>query len=93
MGGLSIENGAALQKLADYWELRKRNYSTRLASVPRNLRAGRARTVEEILTRKLIRTKVTVTSNSLAKRSSFRESSFMLTQANYRKLQRIVKQK
>ena len=46
MGGLSIENGAALQKLADYWELRKRNYSTRLARVPRNLRAGRARTVE-----------------------------------------------
>ena len=33
MGGLSIENGASLQKLADYWELRKRNYSTRLARV------------------------------------------------------------
>ena len=30
---------------------------------------------------------VVVTSNSLVKRSSFRESSFVLTQANYRKLQ------
>ena len=79
MGGLSIENGASLQKLADYWELRKRNYSTRLARVPSNLRAGRARAVEEIVTRKLIRTKVTVTSNSLAKGSSFRKSSFVLT--------------
>ena len=28
---------------------------------------------------------VLVTSNSLAKRSSFRESCFVLTQANYRK--------
>ena len=37
------------------------------------------------------KSKVAVTSNSLAKRSSFRESSFVLTQANYRKLQRKVK--
>ena len=43
----------------------------------------------------LIRLKklLSVTSNSLAKRSSFRESSFVLAQANYRKLQRIVKRK
>ena len=34
-----------------------------------------------------------VTSNSLAKQSSFRESSFVLTQAEYRKLQRIVERK
>ena len=38
-------------------------------------------------------TKVAVTSNSLAKRSSFRESSFVLTQVNYLKLQKTVKQK
>ena len=36
---------------------------------------------------------VAVTSNSLAKRSSFRESSFVPTQANYRKFQRTVKRK
>ena len=36
---------------------------------------------------------VTVTPNSLAKRSSFRESSFVLTQANYQKFQRKVKRK
>ena len=36
---------------------------------------------------------VAVTSNSLNKRSSFKESSFVLTQANYSKLQRTVKQK
>ena len=41
----------------------------------------------------LLQTKVAVTSNSLAKRSSFRESSFVLTQANYQKLQRTGKQK
>ena len=34
-----------------------------------------------------------ITSNSLAKLSSFRESSFALTQVNYRKLRRTVKQK
>ena len=34
-----------------------------------------------------------VTSNSLAKRSSFRESSFSLTPTNYQKLQRTVKRK
>ena len=36
---------------------------------------------------------VAVTSNSLAKQSSFRGSSFVLTQAEYRKLQRIVERK
>ena len=41
----------------------------------------------------LLQTKVAVTSNSLAKRSSFRESSFVLTQANYQKLQRTGKRK
>ena len=34
-----------------------------------------------------------VTSNSLAKRSSFRESSFVLVQVNHQKLQRTVKRK
>ena len=42
---------------------------------------------------RLLRTKVAVTSNSLAKRSSFRESSFVLTQTNYQKLQRTGKRK
>ena len=37
--------------------------------------------------------KLTVTSNSLAKQSSFRESSFVLMQANYQELQSIAKQK
>ena len=41
----------------------------------------------------VIKSKVAVTSNSLVKGSSFRESSFVLTQANYRKLQSIVKRK
>ena len=41
----------------------------------------------------LIKIKVAVTSNFLAKRSSIRESSFVLTQANYRKFQRIIKRK
>ena len=36
---------------------------------------------------------VAVTSNSLAKRSSFKESSFVLRQANYPKLQRTVEGK
>ena len=36
---------------------------------------------------------VAVTSNSLTQRSSFGESIFVLTQANYRKLQRTVKRK
>ena len=36
---------------------------------------------------------ITVSYNYLAKRSSFRESSFVLTQANYRRLQRKVKRK
>ena len=36
---------------------------------------------------------VAVTSNSLAKRSWFRELFFLLTQANYRKLQKTVKWK
>ena len=37
--------------------------------------------------------KVVVTSNSLANRSSFSESPFVVTQSNYRKLQRAVKRK
>ena len=36
---------------------------------------------------------VVVTSNSLAKRSSFKESSFVFTQPNYQKLRRTVKRK
>ena len=36
---------------------------------------------------------VAVTSNSLTQRSSFEESTFALTQANYQKLQRTVKRK
>ena len=36
---------------------------------------------------------VTVTYNYLARRSSFRESSLVLTQANYRRIQRKVKRK
>ena len=34
-----------------------------------------------------------VTSNSLAKRGLLRESSFVLTQVNYRKLQRTIKRR
>ena len=37
--------------------------------------------------------KVVITSNSLAQRSSIRESSFVLTKTNFRKLQRTVKRK
>ena len=36
-----------------------------------------------------LKNKITVTWNSLAKRSSFRESAFVLTQANYLKLQQL----
>ena len=36
---------------------------------------------------------VVVASNSLAKRSAIGESTFVLTQANYRKVQRTVKRK
>ena len=42
---------------------------------------------------RLLQTKEVVTFNSLAKRSSSRKSSFVLTQANYRKLQTTGKRK